>query len=237
MGMKKRDHIEALLALPEVGHAWKETHHRDHDAKDADSIYNLAEELLIDTVPKFATLTPHLLESIQMARSRGIKIGSTSGYTSVMMERLAPTARRKGYAPDTWVASDQVPQARPWPWMIFKNMQELGVCPPCTVVKVGDTVADITEGLNAGVWTIGLVESSSLIGKSQDALAAVPPRLRNLAFRRARKKYAEAGAHYVIHDLSELEVALDQIDSRLARGMMPPRIKRHTSVLSASFLL
>ena len=51
--------------------------------------------------------------------------------------------------PDVWVAADQVPQGRPWPWMIFKNMQELGVCPPSAVVKIGDTVADMEEAINA----------------------------------------------------------------------------------------
>ena len=36
--------------------------------------------------------------------------------------------------------------------MIFENMIKLGV--PCldTVVKVGDTIADIKEGVNAKVW-------------------------------------------------------------------------------------
>jgi phosphonoacetaldehyde hydrolase len=121
--------------------------------------------------------------------------------------------------------------------MIFKNMEELGVCPPCLVVKIGDTISDISEGINAGVWSVGVVESSSLIGKTKDELAAMPARLRDLAFRRARKKYAEAGAHFVLNDLSELESVLEQIESRLDRGSMPPRIKRRTSVLSMNFLL
>jgi phosphonoacetaldehyde hydrolase len=237
MGMKKRDHIEALLALPEVAAAWHIEHKHDPVSKDVDAIYQRAEQLIVEIVPQFATPTPYLIESVEMVRSRGLKIGSTTGYTSAMMERLVPTARRKGYAPDTWVASDQVPQGRPWPWMIFKNMEELGVCPPCTVVKVGDTITDITEGINAGVWSVGVVESSSLIGKSPDELAALPGRTRNLAFRRARKSYAEAGAHFVISNLSELENILEQIESRLDRGMMPPRVKRRTSVLSVNFLL
>jgi phosphonoacetaldehyde hydrolase len=237
MGMKKRDHIEAILALPEVSSAWKAANKRDASKADVDSIYQKAEEVLVETVPKFATLTPHVVEAVEMARSCGLKIGSSTGYTSPMMERLAPTARRKGYAPDTWVASDQVAQGRPWPWMIFKNMEELGVCPPCLVVKVGDTVTDITEGINAGAWSVGVLESSSLLGKTQEELEAMPTRLRDLAFRRARKKYAEAGGHFVINNLSELESVLEQIDSRLDRGMMPPRIKRRTSVLSVNFLL
>ena len=143
MGLRKREHIETLLALPDIQSQWIAANQKPPQTRDIDALYQSAEQLLVDTAPNYASLTPFLTEAVAVARSRGLKIGSCSGYTSVVMERLAPTARCKGFMPDLWVAADQVPQGRPWPWMIFKNMQELEVCPPAAVVKIGDTVADI----------------------------------------------------------------------------------------------
>ncbi|NLZ06152.1 MAG: hypothetical protein GXY19_13360 [Phycisphaerae bacterium] len=40
--------------------------------------------------------------------------------------------------------------------MVFRLMETLGVCRLAAVVKVGDTIADVEEGLNAGVWTVGV---------------------------------------------------------------------------------
>jgi phosphonatase-like hydrolase len=51
---------------------------------------------------------------------------------------------------DAVVSSDQVKYGRPYPYMIFKLMETLHIKSVHDVVKVGDTVADIYEGLNAG---------------------------------------------------------------------------------------
>jgi phosphonoacetaldehyde hydrolase len=224
MGLRKREHIETLLGLPDIQSQWIAANQRPPQPRDIDALYQAAEQLLVDTAPNYATLTPFLTEAVAAARSRGLKIGSCSGYTSPIMERLAPTARCKGFMPDLWVAADQVPQGRPWPWMIFKNMQELEVCPPAAVVKIGDTIADIEEAINAGTWAVAVVESSSLISLKQSELEALPRRQRDLILRQARKQFAEAGAHFVINNLSEFEEVLERIDFRLDKGMALPRM-------------
>jgi len=134
-----------------------------------------------------------------------------------------PAAARQGYSPDFWIASDQVPLGRPWPWMIFKNMEHLKICPPSAVVKLGDTIADVEEANNAGVWALAVAESSSLIGMRQADLEAMPGRRRGPLVREVSKKLAEAGAHSVIKNFSELPAALEQIEKRLKNGQLPPR--------------
>ena len=42
-----------------------------------------------------------------------------------------------------------------WLTTAAANAQALGVYPPEAIVKIGDTIPDIDEGLNAGAWTIG----------------------------------------------------------------------------------
>ena len=45
-------------------------------------------------------------------------------------------------------------------------------------VKVGDTVSDIKEGVNAGVWSAGVIEGSSELGLSEEEFEALGGRRR-----------------------------------------------------------
>lgn len=226
MGIGKREHIQAVLRLPEVTSKWRSAYGRVPSEQDVDAVYELAERLMFETVASFAIPTPYLQAALNAVQRRGLKIGSTTGYTSGLMDRLAPVAKRKGFKPDFCVASDQVPRGRPWPWMIFKNMERLETCPPASVVKVGDTVADIEEGVNAGVWSVAVIESSSLVGRSRSQLESLSNRERNSLLQRASAQLGKAGAHFLIKNLSELENVLDQISNRLENGQCPPRLAR-----------
>lgn len=51
-------------------------------------------------------------------RGMGIKVGSCTGFPSAIVEILKPLAAAQGYVPDAYVAADEVPQARPMPYMV-----------------------------------------------------------------------------------------------------------------------
>ena len=59
--------------------------------------------------------------------------------------------------------------------MIFRNMEELKLSDVRKVMKVGDTVSDIREGKNAGLYTVGIIEGSSVVGLSQREFEALSP--------------------------------------------------------------
>ena len=229
MGIHKRDHIVALLALPEVLGVWHGMHGGAPRVQDVDDLYHSAERRMLESVAASAQLVPGLEGALTEAHRRKLRIGSTTGYTAPLMEILAPAAAQHGYSPEFWIAADQVPQGRPWPWMIYKNMEFLKICPPSTVVKVGDTIADVAEASNAGVWSVAVVESSSLVSLDEAALASLSEKERHRIIHRASRKLAEAGAHFVINNLSELPGALDQIEHRLANGQTPPRLGHHAT--------
>ncbi|HUA68891.1 MAG TPA: phosphonoacetaldehyde hydrolase [Candidatus Saccharimonadales bacterium] len=235
MGIRKREHVQTLLSLPHVSAQWRQIHGREPNSEDVQSLYEESEKRMIESVANFATLTPGLPEALTMVQHRGFRIGSTTGYTSPMMERLAPAAKRNGFNPEFWVASDQVPVGRPWPWMIYKNMEHLEICPPAAVIKLGDTVADVEEANNAGVWSVAVVESSSLVGRARGELETLPRREHTLLIKNALTKLSEAGAHFVIRNLFELEAVIEQIDERLAKGQTPPRFIHHTENGRESF--
>ena len=86
---------------------------------------------------RFAQPKPYVLEVVKELRARGIKIGSTTGYTDDMMAVVVPKAKEAGYEPDTWFSPDSVGHVgRPYPYMIFQNMEALHVSSVEHVVKL-----------------------------------------------------------------------------------------------------
>ena len=93
----------------------------------------------------------------------GLKIGSTTGFTTPMVDILKKIAAENGYEPDCYVAADEVPQARPHPYMVWLNAIRLDVNPIAAIVKVDDTKDGVREGTSAGCWSVGLART---VGRS-----------------------------------------------------------------------
>ena len=123
--------------------------------------------------------------------------------------------------PDVLVTPDEVPAGRPAPWMCYRNAILLEVYPLEACIKVGDTPLDISEGLNAGMWTIGVVEGGNEIGLSlRDWHACTAGERASLAAR-ARERLLAAGAHEVVPSLADCDTALDRIESLVQTGERP----------------
>ena len=205
MGMLKRDHIKAMLSMERIAGLWREKYHADWTETDVDQLYSLFEEKLFGILDQFAGLKPYVLETVKELRRRGIAIGSTTGYTDAMMAVVAPKAKENGYAPDVWISPDAVGHVgRPFPYMIFQNMEALHIQSVSSVMKVGDTVSDIREGKNAGVYTVGVIEGSSEMGLTQAEYEALPHGEKEKRIAAVTGKFMEAGADAVIRNLGEL---------------------------------
>ena len=135
---------------------------------DVDRIYEVFVPLNTRVVTDYADLIPGTVETVADARRRGLKIGSTTGYTREIMEPLLPVARAQGYAPDNLVCAGDLAAGRPTPLMMYRCFADLGVWPAQAVVKVDDTVPGIAEGLAAGCWTVGVAMSGNALGLSLD---------------------------------------------------------------------
>src|ERR1700761_6277314 len=72
MGVHKRDHIRALLSLPEVTANWRAIFGKPSNAGDIDTLYHIAEQRMVDTVADSANLTPHAAEALAMVRKQGL---------------------------------------------------------------------------------------------------------------------------------------------------------------------
>lgn len=202
MGMLKWAHIRTMMEMPRIKAAWKEKYGRDPEDADANKMYESYEPALLNILDQYSDPKPYVLEVVKELRNRGIKIGSTTGYTDVMMKIVVSKAAELGYTPDCWYSPDSTGNmGRPYPYMIFKNMEQLKVTSVDKVIKVGDTISDIKEGKNAGVFTIGILEGSSLVGLSREEFDALSEEEKDEKLSLAEKKYKEAGADAVVRDI------------------------------------
>ncbi|NMN01338.1 phosphonoacetaldehyde hydrolase [Bifidobacterium sp. DSM 109958] len=212
MGMLKHDHIETMLHMDRIARAWEDAHGAAPTDADADKVYAHFEPKLLSILDGFATPKPGVVDTIATLREMGLKIGSTTGYTDKMMEIVAPRAAEQGYAPDFWISPDGVDGfGRPYPYMVFANLRTLGVTDVRRAVKVGDTLSDIREGKNAGVFTVGVTEGSSQMALSQDEFDALSEADKDAARSAAREAFVAAGADAVIDTMAELPALLRQI--------------------------
>ncbi len=221
MGLAKRDHVRELFRQPPVGQRWRAAHGRDWTEADVESVYAAFMPLQMEVLDHYAEPVPGLLACQEELRRRGIRIGGTTGYFRAAAERVAAAARRHGYAPDCTLCPEDVRAGRPAPWMVFRIMETLDVCPPAAVVKVGDTVPDIEEGRNAGAWSVGVTQTGSDVGCTAAELAALPDAERRERVAAAGRKLRAAGAHAVIGSVADLPALLDELNDRLARGERP----------------
>ena len=176
---------------------------------DVDAVYSHFEPKLLSILDRFADPKPGVIDAVAALREAGLKIGSTTGYTDAMMEIVVPKAAELGYAPDHWVSADGTQGfGRPYPYMIFHNMQVLRLMDVRRVAKVGDTISDIKEGKNAGAFTVGVTEGSSQMGLSQAEFEALSPAEQDRERLMAREAFLAAGADAVIDTMAELPALL-----------------------------
>jgi phosphonoacetaldehyde hydrolase len=218
MGMHKRDHIAAMLGLPEIEGQWSAVHGKPPADSDVEALFQEFIPMQLDVLPGYCELIPGAVETVNALRARGIKIGATTGYNAAMMNICADAAARAGYVPDVSVDVTRVPAGRPAPWMAVLAAMEMNVYPFESIVKVGDTVTDIEEGLNAGMWSVGVVKHGNEVGLPRAEVEALEPADLQQRMNRARKKFADAGAHYVIDTIADLPALIDTIEKRIAQG-------------------
>lgn len=221
MGLRKIDHIRSMCRLPAVVAGWQSAHGRTPDERDVDALYAETEPMMVAAVASHAEPIPGLLSFVQGMREKDMKIGSSTGYTRPMMEVMIPEARRRGYLPDAVVTSSDVPEGRPYPWMCYLNAIELRVYPMQAMVKIGDTPSDVYEGLNAGMWTIGLTKSGNLLGLPAEACDRLEPTELSRRLGSAERELKTAGAHFTAEGIWAVLPIIEEINARLAAGEQP----------------
>lgn len=221
MGRPKWDHIEAMLAQLRIRAAWEAKHGRIPGHDDIKAVYDVFVPLNEEVVDQYADLVPGTIEVVSALRADGLKIGSTTGYTRSIMERVLPLAKAQGYEVDNLVCAGDLPHGRPTPMNMYKCFLDLDVWPAHAVVKVDDTGVGIDEGREAGCWTVGVCMSGNEAGIAPADYAALSDTERDVIRHRATTALSTHEPDYIIDTIADLLPIIEEIEARLANGDRP----------------
>lgn len=212
MGIPKKEHIRALLE-----------HKIGSPPAEAELLRLFAEfvPIQMECLAEYSGVIRGVPDVIARLRSRGIRIGSTTGYTRPMLDLVLTRAAKEGYAPDCALCPEDAGAGRPFPWMCYLGAIRLRSYPMHTMVKIGDTISDIQEGLNARMWTVAVARTGNMIGMAEREFDGLPAAEQESRLRAARRKLESAGAHYVIDSAAGCEPVLAHIGERIAKGERP----------------
>ena len=130
-------------------------------------------------------------------------------------------AGHAGCEPDCVVATDEVPNGRPYPAQSLQNVISLGISDVAACVKVDDTWPGILEGRSAGMWTVALTCSGNALGLTYEEYKRLDENKLNEERLRIEHLFEASRPHYFIDTIAELPNVIDDINERLKRGEMP----------------
>ncbi|MGD8278127.1 MAG: HAD hydrolase-like protein [Gemmatimonadota bacterium] len=159
-GLDKREAVARLLALR-------------GGASGADT--DLLTERLLARIGEALGRAPEIdgaSDVFAFLHERGLSVALASGLPDALVQGVAD---RLGWPArglvDYVTSAEAAGGGRPGPAMVLDAMRHFRIEDPAAVLKVGDTVADIEEGRNAGVWTVAVLTGT----QGRDALAAAEP--------------------------------------------------------------
>jgi phosphonoacetaldehyde hydrolase len=221
MGVLKRDQIRSICAGRRVREEWSGRNGRPPVEADVERLFTDFLPRQAEILAEFSAPIPGVRETVEAWKAAGLRIGSTTGYTRELLDVVIPVAARDGYSPDASVTPDEAGGGRPKPFMCYRNAILLGAYPLWRCVKIGDTPADIAEGINAGMWTIGITATGNEIGLSRGEWESLPAEGRAALEREAAWRLTEAGARFTAASLADCTEILEDIERRLAAGERP----------------
>ena len=221
MGMGKWDHIRTLCNVPEIAERYREKFGRTPTDDDVTAIYERFMPLQIEKIAVHSGIIPGALESIQILRDKGLKIGTCSGYPKIVMDKVVELAEENGYSPDCVVATDEVPNGRPYPAQSLQNVISLGISDVAACVKVDDTWPGILEGRSAGMWTVALTCSGNALGLTYEEYKNLDKAQLDKERQRIQKIFEGSKPHYLIDTIAELPQVIEDINLRLSKGELP----------------
>jgi phosphonoacetaldehyde hydrolase len=221
MGIAKKAHIQSILEIARVRGAWASKYGSEPTGQDVDKLYAAFIPNQIQVLADYSELIPGAANAVARMRSRGLRIGTTTGYNRAMLDYLLERGAAQGFAPDSALCPGDAGAGRPLPWMCYLAAIKLEVYPMATMVKIGDTPADVQEGRNAGMWTIGVTRTGNEVGLTEGEWAGLSEDEQAGLLHTAERRLLDSGAHYIAPGVADCDAILDQIEARLAAGEKP----------------
>jgi len=160
MGIDKRIHIENILDDTNIYQKWFKQYKRNPEYDDVLKLHQIFKNIQIKKSHKI-DIIPETYSTFEYLKKNDIKIGTTTDLNKKNADIIGRVLNDNVCKLDNIVSSTCVKKSRPHIDMIHKNMIDLGVSNPKTMIKIDDTNVGIKEGKNAGLWTVGVARWST----------------------------------------------------------------------------
>lgn len=226
MGLRKDFHINKLLELPSVIEKWVAVKGQKPTKVDGARIFKHFLPIQNECLKDFSELLPGTVESVNALKNQlKCKIGLTTGFTRESVDILLKEAKKQGFQPDCSVAGDDIGNEmgfRPAPFMVWKNMEHFQIYDKRVIVKVDDTIGGVGEGLNAGVWTVGLYRYSNYTNiNSIKEWKSMTEQDFEKKVKISKDILMKSGAHYIADSIKQLPEIVEDINKRISAGESP----------------
>jgi len=228
IGLNTIDHINQILEDNSIQNQWYNKHLDYIDDKVTQDIFNNYSEILeIETHNNNMKIIPQVKKCIQYLKENNISTGVMTGYDKYHMDNIKLLLENKNIYLDNYVSSTILDKSGiPENHMIYENLDKLNIEDSKTIIKIGDTVTGIQEGLNAGCITVGVYRWSSYMNiESREEMLKIDNIIMSDGYNYSdnyyqlvkkmsysKRKLEESGAHYVIQTLEDLPNIIEHIN-------------------------
>ena len=226
MGLRKDLHILKLLEMPSIIEKWQIKKGTKPTNNDGARIFRNFLPIQNNCLKEFSELLPGTLETVNTMRNKfNCKIGLTTGFTRESVDILLKEAKLQGLTLDSAVAGDDISNGmgcRPAPFMVWRNMENFKLYDRRLILKVDDTNGGVGEGLNAGVWTVGLYRYSNYTNiNSIKEWKDMSKEDFEKKVKLSKEVLMKSGGHYIADNIKDLPEIIEDINRRIAKGESP----------------
>ena len=227
MGLNKMDHINKIFENTDIQKQWLGLNLEIADNRVRKDIFKGFSKIQAKETIERMKIIPETIGCMRYLQDNNILTGVTTGFDYEQTMRVKSLLETYNIYLDSYVSSTCLDlPARPEPYMIHKNMDNLDLDDAREIIKIDDTVSGIQEGLNAGCLTVAVARWSVNMGIDSyedmmklDNVIMDGSNNYSLNYHNHKEKLKESreileksGAHYVIDTLEELPGIIEHIN-------------------------
>tara|TARA_B100000902_G_scaffold264250_1_gene250394 strand:+ start:334 stop:1131 length:798 start_codon:yes stop_codon:yes gene_type:complete len=211
MGIDKKIHIENILDDTFIYQKWFKQYKRNPEYDDVLKLHQIFKNIQVKKSHKI-DIIPETYNAFEYLKKNNIKIGCTTGFDKNNADIIGRVLNDNLCKLDNIVSSTCVEKSRPYPNMIHKNMIDLGIVDPRTMIKIDDTNIGIKEGKNAGLWTVGIARWSTYMNVLPENYNNMNDIVIRERLEKSKEKLKQSKPDFIIETLDELPNIIETIN-------------------------
>ena len=204
-------HIGNILEDKYVYRNWYNKYKNNPDYSDVLKLYETFKTFQIEK-SKSIDIIPETYNTFEYLKKNNIKIGCTTGFDKNNADIISKVLNNNLCKLDNIVSSTCVKKSRPHSDMIYKNMKDLEVSNPKTMIKIDDTNVGIKEGKNAGLWTVGVARWSTYMNVLPQNINNMNDVIIRERLEKSKEKLKQSQPDFIIETLDELPNIIETIN-------------------------